>query len=171
MKNLLNNRWFIVIISIGAILLLAHSLILPFIDKPVYTDEAEVDDWMGSGQTTASDTSSSGSLKAVSTGKLLWNNRPQKDPFNTYSSLNRQDLQTMQNQANAVTDDISYTQPVLDALVAGKISRFAVVNGTIVEEGDQITGFKIHRIEQDGVWLQSGNGLQKLTLPKITLEQ
>lgn len=170
MKNLLNNRWFIIAMTIAAALLLARSIILPFVSKPTFTNDTTVDDWMDASLPTENNSSHERSLKPASTDKLVWNNHPRRDPFSPHITIGHQDLLMIRNQANAITDDISYTQPALSALVAGKISKYAVINGTIVQEGDSIAGFKIHRIEPDGVWLLSGNGLQKLVLSKSDKE-
>ena len=44
--------------------------------------------------------------------------------------------------------------------------RIAAINKSIYAEGDEVEGYRVRRIENDGVWLEGPVGLEHLDFPK-----
>jgi hypothetical protein len=46
--------------------------------------------------------------------------------------------------------------------------QFAVINNTVLGEGEQIAGFKLERIEADSVWVRGTNGSERVEFSSVT---
>jgi hypothetical protein len=93
--------------------------------------------------------------------KIAWVDHPQRDPF-------RLDLGQKLQIGNPLERTSFSNLPVdppllLRAVVMGDQNRTAVINRTIVKEGDNIEGVHVLAIQSDGVWLQGPYGRQFLT--------
>lgn len=166
MQNLLNNRWLIIALALLAVLMLVRSIMLSLNTGPVLDDYTDTYDWLensGSGETVVTKPAT---LQTATTGDIFWNTHPRRDPFSPNRLIHSRDVRTIQYQAKTKSGDISDRQPVLSALVAGQMSRFAIIDGKIVEEGDSIGKFKVGQIARDGVWLHTQGRSFKLNLAR-----
>ena len=166
MKNLLNNHWLIVALAIVAVLMLVRSIIQPFSSESGFEDTTDAYDWLDN--TDAEDQAGIKSvpLQAVSTSNIFWNTHPERDPFSPDRLINSHDVRAIQYQAEANSGDIGNRQPVLSALVAGQFSKFAIIDGKIMQEGESAGEFRVGRIARDGVWLHYVDRSIKLDLAR-----
>lgn len=49
-------------------------------------------------------------------------------------------------------------------------SQLAIINQSLMAEGDKVAGYLLERIEGDGVWVRGTNGLEQVKMPGPTLE-
>jgi hypothetical protein len=164
MKNLLNNRWIIIGLSVTALFMLVRSITQPFLDKPEFSDDIGSYDWLDDTSTASKSVSRSTALKSISNSTIFWNTHPRRDPFSQHVLINSHDVLAIQSQAQAKLGDIRDRQLILSALVAGPVSKYAVINGRIIQEGDRIGDYRVSQIVHDGVWLNSGANRYKLNL-------
>ncbi len=166
MQNLLNNRWLIVALTIAAVLMLARSLTHSLFSTPEFDDSADVYDWLENTEPVSSAINSGTVPQTTSTGNIFWNANPGRDPFSRYKTYATKDTRAIQHQAKVKSGDIRGRQPILSALVSGQISKYAIVDGKIVTEGDSVGKFRIIAIVNDGVWLQHKDQRIKLSLAR-----
>ncbi len=168
MKALFNNAWFIIGLGVFGLIFSARSLLAPLIGSGENFDDVDVTDWQSEPSVTEESIIGNTALVAVDTSQLFWNPHPRRDPFSPNIYIKKQELSQLKGQANTKLGDISFRRPELSAVVAGETSRFAVLDGQIVKEGDYISGYQIKGILRDGVWIQNAQGAYKLGLSELS---
>lgn len=164
MKKLLNNPWFIVGLSACAFVLLGLNILSALDEDVEYTQDVDEYDWLDGNSLNAQPIAGESQLTAVITEGLYWNTSPKRDPFGPSADLDKRDVSYFQNKVIFETGDNKLMKPVLSALIAGENSRFAMINGGVVQEGDYVAGFLVQQIDRGGVWLQARNGGYRLRL-------
>lgn len=170
-RNLFNNRWFVVALAVGSGLILVRSVAAPFFDEPDFSDvedpeyylDAEVDD-SGAGN---SEMAALQPGQSVLSGQLNWNTEAHRDPFSRgHSPLVAESVVVVSVAGSSLP-----VLPRLDALVAGPESLLAVLDDKIVREGDSIAGFRVARIDSDGVLLSAANTSHRLRVADMRFDQ
>lgn len=169
MKKLFNSQWFIITLSLFAVAMLIRSITMPFLDKPQYSDDVPYDPW---DETILKNenTIENIELNQVLSDRILWETQPDRDPFSRTIKIDNDDVRTVQNQVHAEMDDIFDGRPVLSALIAGEQSKFAIINGILVEEGDYVESLKVRKIAKNGVWLYGAGKVVKLDIPGVIIQ-
>ena len=149
MKKLLNNIWAVAgLAALGSLLVVAR-LVLPLLggnDDPLdYSDEE--DDWLVDETELEVERMA---LTSVDASEITWIVAPYRDPFAKQQTLKQTDLHSVQEQLAKTTRH----QPRLDALVSGSYAKLAVIDGQIVAEGDQVSGYRVAQIGSSNVRLR-----------------
>lgn len=82
---------------------------------------------------------------------LEWLEAPRRDPFQLYSA-----------SARATDGPRAADVLALKAIWRQTGGSLAVINGQVLGEGDEISGFKLERIEGDMVWVRGTNGSERI---------
>lgn len=150
MSRLINNKYGITILVMIAIAYCTSQIAFSSsTDIDMYADTPGMFDM----EVSEADLTQGRSLKSVNIDKLFWQDANNKDPFilRTISSL-----QSKRIQKQSVTNKVTKKRlPNLSGFIVGKESKLAVLNGKVVKEGQNIKGFQILQINEDGVQLSS----------------
>ncbi len=147
---------------------MVRSIAAPFLDEPDFSDVEDpgyyTDELVGDGVSEELEVISVQPGESVLSGQLNWNMEPRRDPFS------RGDSEVLvERTATAVGSSGGLPiVPRLDALVAGPDSLLAVLDDRIVREGDVIAGFRVSRIDSDGVLLRAGNVSHRLRVADMS---
>ena len=118
------------------------------------------------------DTSSQENVGSIELDKVGWTEAIVRDPFGPNPTLGeaRAIKAKVQGGARPTTSRPQARKDVrlfrslkLNAISVKPDSRMAVINRSIVKEKDRIKGFRIERIEPDGVTLNGPSGSYRLT--------
>lgn len=90
-------------------------------------------------------------LAAIREALPGWLEAPSRDPFETYA------LRNTGPRGPSAAELLA-----LKAIWRQSGGRLAVINNVIVSEGDEISGFKVQRIEGDIVWVRGSNGVERI---------
>jgi len=168
-RNLFNNRAFVIVLAVCSGLLMLRSLAAPFLEQPDFDDVEDPEFFLA--ETDIDGITSDEPLiwradQSVLSGQLTWNDSPARDPFVRMAvGPGAVDL-PVQVLPAATMDGL----PRLDALVAGPKSLLAVLNNRIVREGDLIGAYQVTRIRPDGVRIASRHETHWLSVADMTLE-
>lgn len=153
MKRLFNNRWFVIALAAGALLLLARAIATPLLERPDFSDvpsPAFYPDDLPVGSEPVTPEREAPGTGSVLGGRLAWDETPGRDPFSPPGALS-----TTLPSVRAAADEPPL--PRLDALVAGPLSLLAVLDGRIVREGEHIGAYRVAQIGRDGVRIDTAN--------------
>ena len=149
MKKLLNNVWAVAAMAALGGLLVVARLIAPLLsgdeDFSDYADHE--DDWLLDETELEVERLA---LKSVDASEIAWIVAPSRDPFAKQQTLKQADLHSVQKQIGTT----ARRRPRLDALVSGTYSKLAVIDGRIVAEGDQVSGYRVAQIGSSNVRLR-----------------
>ncbi len=178
-NRLFNNRAFVAVLALGSVLLLARSVVAPFLDRPDLSSVPVPVDFPEEGVAAAGREPAGGAARtfrtptaipraggeadgsaAVNIGGLSWRAAPQRDPFSPRAGAEAAGARPALDPGEPQTPAL----PTLDALVAGPESLLAVLDDRIVREGDELRGYRVVRISLDGVRVRSARGSLWLTV-------
>ncbi len=183
-RQLFNNKWFIVGLAVGSVLLMGRSILVevwdssdiaqvviedPYVGLDIDEDFTDGLDEIGNAageffdQLTASPADTSGSRRTVHHRRLTWNDEPRRDPFKAQMET---ELPLLASLTPVTTEVMPAGPPRLEALVAGPESSFAVFGDQVVTEGDRVAGYRIVRITPEGVSVASNTGSAWLPRPR-----
>jgi len=98
-----------------------------------------------------------------------WVDRINRDPFSLQQAHTNTSVKPVVKEPmieKALPVPVS-TVLALRAIAVGGGKRTAVINRTIVREGDGMKGFRVISIRPDGVWLQEGHHRRFLTFKEV----
>lgn len=184
MRNLFNNKWFIIALAVGSLALMGRSILVEVWSTPDFSEVADEDPYDGidmanddgadldefgsaAGEffeqlTNRQSDTSAGSARTVHHRRLTWSDEPRRDPFKAQAAS---DLPLVASIASIGTVVAESGPPRLQALVAGPESSFAVFGDQVVTEGDRVAGYRIVRITPEGVSVASNEGSTWLPPP------
>lgn len=174
MRKLFNNRWFIVALGVGSLLLVVRSVAVPLLSEPERAEvEPIVEDYLvtAAGEEPLAAPAPRPQAAGVAGtpgasvlgGRLLWNDAPRRDPFSSrHPEGGGEPLSDGQTKVPAPDAAL----PKLSALVAGRSSLLAVLDDQVVETGDSVRSFEVTRIGHDGVEVRSGRHRVWIPVPE-----
>ena len=170
MKDLFNNRWFIGVLGVCSVLLLAGSIAAPYLDQPDFSDAPPIHDPLADDVEEPSYEKAASAAEGkppidtdlfntrrqgVLNGDLTWNTEYRRDPFSGRADIPTSDDPAPSNQPSiSVQSAAPSVLPKLDALVVGPDSLLAVLGDEIVREGDHVGDLLVTRIDRHGVELE-----------------
>lgn len=167
-RNLLNNRWFVITLALASGLLLARSLAAPFFAATDFSDVEDPEFYLDEAvEESASDNPEPAALvpgQSVLSGQLNWNEDPQRDPFRRIPPAVHPVTGVLSTAAHGGPSGL----PRLDALVAGPDSLLAVLDNRIVRQGDLVAGYRVARIDRSGVLLSAAGGNHRLSVADMS---
>jgi len=169
-RRALNGMWGVGIMSVVALVLLYVNIVapllktdseqpsLPVVTSPVSSVRDHVD----------------GKRKEKRFGRfdrkqVHWVDRINRDPFSLHQAHATPLVKPVVEQAKDKKSAPVTVAPVLTlrAIAVEGAKRTAVINRTIVREGDGMKGFRVISIRPDGVWLQEGHRRRFLTFKDV----
>jgi hypothetical protein len=177
-RKIFNNRAFVITLAVCSGLLMLRSIAAPFLAEPDFGDVEDPEFYLDADASAFADGSGHADEgmgepeiwradQSVLSGQLTWNASPRRDPF-------APGLEGP--EATAVVRREAWPQqthglPRLNALIAGPVSHFAVLDDRIVREGDLIGGYQVTRISPDGVRIASLSETHWLSVSNMAYER
>ena len=165
MKHALNNPWIV-----GCLCLAALGLVLNNLVEPLSTGSVSSD--IISEPEPSEAVTNSSPLTGASPGpepqaepeaeKVAWVNNPLRDPFRLQTSYRPTPVR---KKPPELLEQFSTPAPlpfILKAVAVEDQRRIAVINRTVVAEGENIKGYRVVSIQENGVWLQGPGGRERL---------
>lgn len=121
------------------------------------------------------DTSSQEKIGTIELDKLGWTESTVRDPFGpiptqvkvrAIKTMAQGRVQLTTSRKQSGKDVRLFRSLKLNAIAVEPDSRMAVINRSIVKENDRIKGFRVERIEPDGVMLNGPSGAYRLTFKR-----
>jgi len=175
LRRLFNNKWFVVALGIGSMLLMGRSIFVEVWDASGSGEHVIEDPYAGlefgddfsdtvegvvREAVTAWGAPQTARGPSVHHRRLAWNEQPRRDPFKN---------QTLPETAipEQLTEAASQPAgpPRLQALVAGPVSSFVVFGDRVAGEGDRVGEYQIVSITPEGVRVDSPGGSSWLPPP------
>ena len=116
--------------------------------------------------------SKNSALSRINIKSLHWRDSPLRDPFsvlsnkylsNRYLSSSNSLVPSKKAALLSRSDALGFS-PKITALIAGVNSKLVVLNGKIFTEGQRIGGYRIVKINHQGILLDNIHGHSSLTL-------
>ncbi len=114
----------------------------------------------------SSETSTTLPLASHEASAAKWAEHPHRDPFaplTSKTSTASGDHQSNRTRHAPSSPSLSPIPLILKAVAMDQEEKSAVINRTIVHEGDRVEGFTVLSIEAEGVWLEQHGTKQFLT--------
>ena len=159
MKHALNNPWFVGCLCLAALGLVFNNLVSPMSTDSVSSDITSVPEPSDVVTTSPPVQRASPELE---TGNVDWVNNPLRDPFRLQTSYRPKPVR---KRPPELLEQFSTPSPLpftLKAVAVEDQRRIAVINRTVVAEGEKINGYRVVSIQHNGVWLHGPRGRERL---------
>ena len=159
MKQALNNPWIVGCLCLAALGLVFNNLVQPISTDSVSSEITSVPE--PSEVITASTPVKSASSE-LETENVDWVKKPLRDPFRLQTSSPPNSVRQRPPELLEHDSPPSPLPFTLKAVAVEDQRRIAVIDRTVVSEGEEIQGYRVVSIQHNGVWLQGPRGRERL---------
>lgn len=159
MKQALNNPWVVGCLCLAALGIVFNNLVQPMSTDSVSSAITSVPE---PSEVITASTPVKRASSELETENVDWVKKPLRDPFRLQTSS---PPKPVRQRPPELLEQYSTPSPLpftLKAVAVEDQRRIAVIDRTVVAEGEKIKGYRVVSIQQNGVWLQGPRGRERL---------
>jgi len=169
-RRALNSMWGVGMMSVAALVLVYSNIVAPLLKTD--SEQTSFPVAVESASLTGKQVDGEGEVKRfepVDPTQIHWVDRINRDPFLLQQAHEKTSVKPVVKEPvieQALPVPVAPVLTLKAIAVEGR-KRTAVINRTILQEGDSLMGFRVISIQPDGVWLQEGRHRRFLTFTEV----